>query len=171
MQAQMRHWPWALMAFILAAALLFGGRTVYVKSAEQSPFLQAARSVPGVARVRLVDSLHVDLWLTDGARPDAVYAAVSTLTAADLGSAAQIQLMDNPSPAETRVGNQVGLMVAEAESQGNYVAMAQSAQTLAAQHGQQLQWTLGAHDIFITLTAGSHRLIHVYPLNWVPSSS
>lgn len=167
MTAQVRHWPWAVMAFLLTAALLFGGRTLYVRSAQETPFVHAARQVSGVRKVSLAGPKTVNIWLRSGASAADVYSAVASLSQTDLGSTVSIHFMDNPTASERRVGHQVGLMVAEAEAQGNYVSMAQTASSLALAQHERLVWTLGAHNVFVTISHGPHRLILVYPLNWV----
>jgi len=167
MAAHVRQWPWAVVAFLLTAALLMAGRSVYVRSARQAPFLREAAAVPGVERVRLAGPDQVQVWLRTDAAPDAAYTAVAALAHAKLGPSAAIHLVDNPTPAEARLGRDLSLMVAEAEARGNYVTMAQQASALAARHRDTLTWTLGPQNVFLTLNHGTHRLILVFPLNWV----
>lgn len=168
---RMRQWPWAVLAFVMTTALLFGAHALYVQHAEEAPFLTAARRVPGVRGVRVQAKAHVDVWLWGWGHPSVVYPAVSALANQDLGQHTDVRLMDNPTRAQTALERQLALLVAEAEARGNYPAMAQRAEHLAAAHHEALVFTVGPHNIFVSVSDGAHRLFLVYPLRWILPAS
>ncbi|AEJ39841.1 hypothetical protein TPY_1660 [Sulfobacillus acidophilus TPY] len=146
-------------------ALLRGAQWVYLTTAVKSPLVQTMGSIPGVERVSLTPNGEVTVVLNPSADLMTVYRQVEVVATQTLGhTPTGISMVNHANPALVQLANNVRFEVAQGEATGQYVAMKNQIQAMAAQSHSQATVELGNTHLYITLRQGSHVLYDVIPI-------
>ncbi|MCL8208051.1 MAG: hypothetical protein K6V97_08290 [Actinomycetia bacterium] len=160
----------SFLALVATWGLLWLGQQIYQRDVVRTPLGQAVARIPGVARAVVTGSGSdeaVGIWLKPGAALSSVYPAVQDTVTRMAGRALPVTIHDDRTPAEAALYNRLRFVVAQGEATGQYVAMVDQVDRLAAQAGDRAELVLGDNAMYLTLTdARQHRLLAVLPLNW-----
>lgn len=160
----------SFLALVATWGLLWLGQQVYQRDAVRTPLGLAVARVPGVARAVVTGTggdETVAIWLKPGASLSVVYPAVQATVARMTGRTLAVEIRDDRTPAEAALYNSLRFVVAQGEATGQYVAMVDQVDRLAARAGDRAELVLGDNALYLTLTdARRHRLLAVLPLNW-----
>ncbi len=142
------------IGFVVSLAVLRGAQTLYTSSVIRTPLVRTIEHVPGVQRVTMGPKNAIAIDLTPTANLMTSYQTVTADATRSLGQAPrQITLVNHATGAMIAVTNQLRFVVAQGIATGQYVAMNDSIQQMAARAHLTANVELGTNHVYVTLSS------------------
>lgn len=160
----------ALLTFVIASGLLFGGYFFYQSYAVDRPLEESVAGTDGVAEASVTTArtnITIRLLLEDGADLRTVYRTVQQL-ALERGSGREleVELTGDPSPALVRIWQDALFHVAEAMDNRRYGDMPRLMEQLEDSHpGLAARASMDESHIYVTLRLDGSAMYNVLPLD------
>lgn len=158
---------YVILAFLLVAALLFGGQMVYQKFGYHQPVRQLLEGYPGIASFEIDDEAAVVRIVVKLERTDNLMAAYQQLDrrlwTANSGRPYELVIEDERSPALEEALHKSELAVYQALIQGNFPEMARAVDTHAREAGAEARVFVDGRNVYIQIETADCYLMSVVP--------
>ncbi|CAA7602498.1 Hypothetical protein DEACI_3173 [Acididesulfobacillus acetoxydans] len=144
---------------LLVFGLLLSGRLLYNEKWVDANLIRQSQQIPGVVSVGVVNSSGQQEF--DVTTKNVSDLSQTSAMLSKLAGKLPIRYLDNRTPAQEALYNQMQFALQEGIVRGDFVRMAQEVAALGKDAGMQVNLTMDSNEIYLTLTQGTHQLVAV----------